>query len=394
MAICRATEGNVVTRSVKEPIKPYNTIGKEEVIAAATSIRCGPLSGYLGGGRKGGAKVEELEETWAGLFGVKHAVACNSGTSGLLMACMAAGVGPGDRVITTPFTMSATAAAPAFLGADIDFYDIEGETFCLNPDAAFIATDTKAIVATNLFGHPAQLRTLMELSRNSKTVLGIDVCVIEDNAQGIFAAEYAHYAGTVGHMGVFSLNVHKHLQCGEGGVVTTNSDELAETLRLTRNHSEMAGQRVGLNLRMTEVTAAVALAQLKKREKIMAERIEIAEALTEEVRGLPLITPPAVREGCTHVYYCWAMKIDREREWFVRAMQDEGVPLRAGYIDPLYRLPAFKGFTSRSRCPVAERMHDQELVLYENCAWSPTGSQIKQMGEAFQKVVDRMPHIG
>ena len=365
-------------------LKPFNMIGREEAVAAIASMRCGPLSGYLGGVRQGGYCVEKLETEFAGALGVKYAVACNSATSGLLMACMAAGVGPGTGVITSPFTMSATAAAPAFLGAEIDFGDIHSDFFCIMPWENL--ADWKVVIATNLFGHPAWLADARSRCDLEGSIL------IEDNAQAPFASEYAHYAGTVGHVGVFSFNVHKHLQAGEGGIVVTNDSDLADRLALARNHAEMASPYLGLNLRMTEVTAAIANAQLHKRGRIIAERIEIAETLTAMVRGLPGLTPPIVREGCRHVFYCWALKVDNNRDTFVQIMQQAGVPLRAGYVDPLYRLPAFQKYATP--CPVAEWMHDKELVLYENCAWSPTAVQLTQMGEAFKRAVDKSPSLG
>lgn len=143
---------------------------------------------------------------------------------------------------------------------------------------------------------------------------------------------------------------------------------------------------IGLNLRMTEITAAIALVQLRKAPQIIADRVGLAESLTRAVEGIPGLTPPAVREGCTHSYYLWALKIADRRDEFVRAMQAEGVPLRAGYVDPLYRLPAFQQF-ARS-CPVAERMHDKELALFEVCAHDPTPEQVTQIGNAFHKVAE------
>jgi len=365
-------------------IKKFNTIGKEEIIAAENAIRGGSLSGYLGGIRHGGYCVEKLEHDFAESLGVRHAISCNSATSGLLIACMAAGVGRESEVITTPFTMSATAAVPAFLGADIHFGDIHPDFFCLMPWQNI--ADWKVAIVTNLFGHPGWLADAKNKCDLEGSIL------IEDNAQSPFAMEYGRYAGTIGHIGCFSFNVHKHLQAGEGGICVTDDDNLADAMRLARNHGEMAEGKVGLNLRMTEVTAAIALAQLAKREQIIAERIEIAETLTDMVKGLPGLTAPVVRDGCKHVYYCWALKVDRNRDQFVTAMQSMGVPLRAGYVDPLYRLPAFQKWATP--CPVAERMHDQELVIYENCAWSPTKEQLTQMGEAFKRAVDIAPTMG
>lgn len=364
--------------AVKHPLRPFSTIGEEEVNAAAAAIRSGPLSGYLGGVDSGGLRCEALEYEFAGIIGAKHAVAVNSATSGLLAACAAAGVTKNSEVITTPFTMSATAAAPAVLGAAVRFGSIEDKTFNLSliPPPS---KRTAAIIITNLFGHPADVAAWKNISKYHK------IALIEDNAQAIFAKENGRYAGTIGDIGVFSFNVHKHLQCGEGGICVTDNDTLAANLRRFRNHSELYGRSYsGLNLRMTEVTAAIALAQLHKREQIMSGRIEQAEALTHMAVHIPGVGTPIVREGCTHSYYCWTLVLEHSRDWFVKAMNAEGVPLRAGYAEPLYRLPAFSKFDGR--CEISERLHDHSLVLFENCAYNPSKEQLKQTKEAFAKI--------
>ena len=369
-------------------LKPFNTIGPEEIAAATDAMKNGPLSGFLGGIRHGGYYVEKLEHEFASILKVRNAIATNSATSGLLMACMAAGVGYGDEVVTTPFTMSATAAAPAFIGAEVSFGDIEEETFCLDVEALYLSMETKAIITTNLFGHPSALKEMMHYVNLSTKVLHNTPILIEDNAQSPFSMEYGSYAGTIGHIGVFSGNVHKALQCGEGGICVTNDDDLAEKMRMARNHGEMAGGPIGLNLRLSEVHAAIWLAQLEKREEIISSRIALAEYLTDAVKGISGLTPPVVREGCKSVFYCWALKIANNRDDFVQAMQAEGVPLRAGYVPPLYRLPAFQKFARP--CPVAERMHDKELVLFEICAYDPTHKQLEQIKDAFHRVAERV----
>jgi len=364
------------TPEVRGQLAPFNTIGREEIAAATTAIESGVLSGFIGGELRGGKHVRALEDAWCETFGVRHAVACNSATSALLAACAAVGVEHGDDVVTTPFTMSATAAAPRLLGANITFTDIEEDFFCIGKGHDVIP---KVLIASNIFGQPTSIGRLSDIS---------GVLTIEDNAQAPFAMNHGKYAGTIADIGCWSLNVHKHFQSGEGGVCTTDDDALAQELRHFINHGEMAGSRVGLNLRMTEVTAAIALAQLRKAKAIMVDRVDLAESLTRSVRGLPGLTPPVVRSGCMHSYYLWALKVSRDRDWFVRAMKAEGVPLYAGYVPPLYRLPAFSQFARP--CPVAERMHDRELALFEVCAHAPTAAQITQIGNAFQKVAENM----
>lgn len=361
-------------------LKPFNTIGNEEADNVLQVLRGAPLSGYLGGIDKGGYWVERLEAAWCETFGCKHAVAVNSATSGLLAASVACDIYIKRRPIVSAFTMSATAAAPAWTSGLPLFVDIEPQTFCIDVDRLERwPTDTGAVIVTNLFGHPAELERLWKWCEERNLYL------IEDNAQAIGAKENNRYTGTIGDVGVFSLNVHKHIQAGEGGICVTSDDSLVQAMREFRNHGEMFGNRgVGLNLRMTEVTAAIACAQLKKLGGILAERIEIAEQLTDMVKDLPGITPPVIRENCTHSYYVWAIKL-KDRDRVISALQSEGVPMVSGYVDPLYRLPAFQKF--QAFCPVAERMHDKELAYFEVCAWSPSGEQMKQIGEAFKKVL-------
>src|SRR5258705_13001728 len=229
-------------------MKRFNTIDTKEILAASLTVQeaaddHSPLSGYLGSKSFGGTWCTVLEAAWRERFGVKHAIAVNSATSGLLAACMAVGIEHNDEVIVSPYTMSATAAAPKILGAKIVFADIEDETFCIDPVEVSnaITPMTKAVIATNLFGHPAHLHELREICDNR------GVWLIEDNAQAIFAKQDGVYTGTIGHIGVFSLNVHKHLQVGEGGVCVTNNSDLAKKLREAMNHGEMRGGILGLN---------------------------------------------------------------------------------------------------------------------------------------------------
>ena len=190
---------------VDEALPKFNTIGDEEltaVIGQLSSVFA--LSGYIGGVYKGGYFVETLEGKFSEAIRCKNSVAFNSATSGLLAAAYAIDLGPGDEFIVSPFTMSATAAAPAFLGATPVFVDIEPVTFCIDPEKvkSAITAKTRAIFATNLFGHPAQLAVLRKLADANNLFL------IEDAAQSPFAMEGKKFAGTVGHIGVFSLNVH------------------------------------------------------------------------------------------------------------------------------------------------------------------------------------------
>lgn len=357
-------------------IRPYNSIGPEEVAAAVATIKRGPLSGFLGGERHGGLMVQALEQQMCEMFGAKYAVAVNSATSGLLVASIACGVGPGTCVSVPALTMSATAAAPAFLGGNINFCDVDEKTFT---QEEWRALKGDVIITTNLFGHPATL-DIMRQSANIRN----EALMIEDNAQGWMAREGKKYAGTIGHIGVFSFNVHKHIQSGEGGVCLTESDELDIRMRMARNHGELAGYPVGLNLRMTEVEAAIALSQLNRVKSLVEGRREWAEELTSIVANYPGLIPPLVREDCDHSYYLWALTVEKERDWFVDAMRAEGFPINKGYVEPLYRLPAFQKY--KSHCPTAEWLHDVALCTVEICGYNPSAKHRREIRTAFEKV--------
>jgi len=393
----------------------YISLGTAEIELVNSVLESQCLSGFFGGwcdGFYGGPKVQEFESEFSGRLGSKYAISVNSNTSGLIAAIGAAGISPGDEVIVPPFSMSATAMAPLFYGGIPVFVDIESDTFCLNPELvnASITDKTRAIIAVNLFGHPAQLKSLRKIADKHGIIL------IEDNAQAPFANEENIDAGTIGHMGVFSFNYHKHIHTGEGGMVVTNDELLAKRLYAIRNHGENVVEELGIdditnmigfNFRMTELSAAVGLAQLKHADKHINHRIKIAERLTSGTEGMEGIIPPIARENCKHVYYCWAMKFDQNvvgvsRELFIKALVAEGFTLSNGYVKPLYMLPVFQSRKAIGRdgfpfnmtdrkykagiCEIAERMHTTEMCLYETCAHYLSDTDLDAMVDAFNKV--------
>lgn len=356
---------------------PYSSISRTDLLEAVTRCSNKPLSGYLAGRERGGANVRALEEAWAETFGIKHAIACNSATSGLLAAAFAAGLKPGDKFAVSPISMSATCAAPMFTGAYPVFGDVEDETFSLNNIPPY--RNMKAIVATNEYGHPAKLQLL----RHVADATGI--CLIEDNAQSPFAMEGGRYAGTIGHIGVFSLNVHKHFQCGEGGVVVTDDDGFAERMRGFINHGENRQGPIGLNLRMPELCAAVALMQLQRGLALVEERRRQAEAIIAAIGDVPGIRPPVVRNGCTHSFYIIPFLTERRRGPLCSALRAAGVPVVEGCVPPLYRLPVWQSLAAEDDCPVAEALHDHRLFFIENCAHTFSEGEIRRIGDAFRK---------
>jgi perosamine synthetase len=394
-------------------LRPYRSIGHAEIEAVKRVAESGQLSGFYGSAGLqflGGPLVQEFERAWSARFGAKHTVSVNSATSGLIAAMGAIGISPGDEVIVSPYTMSATVVAPVIYGGIPIFADIERETFTLDLDAveAAITPRTRAILAVNLFGHPARLRALRSLADRRGLML------VEDNAQGPLAAEWGRYAGTIGHIGIFSLNYHKHIHTGEGGMCVTDDDRLAERLQLIRNHAESVVKNgadltnmVGFNFRLTELSAAVGIEQLRSAEGHIARREHVGRRLTEGVAGLEGLYPPHARRGCRHVYYVWALRVDADRlgatrEHFSKALAAEGFPNFCGYVVPLYRLPLFQqriaigrdGFPfnltnlrySDGLCPVAEALHERELIGFEPCAYDLNDADIDGLVLAIHKV--------
>lgn len=398
---------------VAGPLPRYVAMGTAEVGAAVAVVQSDVLSAFLGapgGYFLGGPVVKEFEAAWRQRFNVRHAVSVNSATSGLFAAMGAIGIAPGDEVIVPPFTMSATVVAPLIYGGIPVFADLDPETFCIDPDSVRrkITSRTKAIIAVNLFGHPAALTELKALADEHGLYL------IEDNAQAPLAEENGRLCGTIGHIGIFSLNYHKHIHCGEGGVCVTADSQLAERLQLIRNHGENAVEAhgieditdlVGFNYRLTEVHAAIALEQLRHADEHVEVRVRIGTELTAAVGELEGIRTPVVRPCCRHVYYMWPMRFDENvvgvsRDVFRQALAAEGVPTCAGYLRPLYLLPlfqkriAFGGYPfnlsdvqyPKGLCPVSERMYEKELVLFHASAFNLGSAAVKSVAKAIRKV--------
>lgn len=359
-------------------LKPFTSLGRHESHAmhefAGDMEDPGfPLSGYLAGKEHGGYHVRNLEMRWADTFKVKHAIACNSATSGLMAAAFAIGLKPGDRFAVPAMTMSATAAAPMFTGAHPFFCDVD-EFYGLTGEVPHDAP----VFVTNLFGHPARLDALRKDCDRRGTAL------VEDNSQSPFAWDGGKFAGTIGHIGVFSLNIHKPIQCGEGGIIVTDDDHLAERMRNFINHGEHRGSEIGLNLRMPEVCAAIARVQLQRGEEIIQGRIDQATAVLAAIPRMEgLLLKPETRQRCRHVYYTIPFEVTHNRSEFCDALRAEGVPIVEGYVPPLYTMPAFAKWARP--CPAAESLHLESLLYFENCAWDVSLEQAEQIGAAFAK---------
>ena len=303
------------------------------------------------GGLAQGARVAELEERFAEFIGVPHAVATSSGTTALHLALLAAGVGPGDEVITVPFTFIASANSILFTGARPVFVDVDEATFNVDVSRieAAITPRTRAILPVSLYGQPADLPAIAEIAERHRLAL------VEDAAQSHGAAIGDRKSGSWG-AGCFSFYPTKNMTTGEGGMVTTADAELADQVRLMREHGSRVRyhhEMLGYNFRMTDIHASIGLAQLAKLPANNARRRAIAARYDGELRGV--ITPP-LGPDVTHVYHQYTLRVNR-RDELVEALRDRGVGTGIYYPIPVHRQKPFValGYGDQSYA-VAERL--------------------------------------
>jgi perosamine synthetase len=278
-----------------------------------------------------GPRVAAFEAAFAEMCGVKHAVATSSGTTALHVALLAHGVGPGDEVITSPFTFIASANSVLFTGARPVFADIDSATFNIDPDQIeeAITPRTKAIMPIHLFGLLADMASIMDIARRHGLV------VIEDACQSHGAKVNDQFAGSFG-TGTFSLYPTKNITSAEGGMITTNDDALAESCRVIRQHGmrrRYYHDELGFNFRMTDVHAAIGLAQLAKLERFNSARIANAAFYNDHFVG---VVTPTVLEGYHHVFHQYTVRVPNgQRDAFVKHLNAQGVCSGVYYPVPI-----------------------------------------------------------
>jgi len=308
-----------------------------------------------------GPNVQTFEKEAAAYLGVKHAITCANGTDALHLALLAAGIGPGDEVISTPFTFIATAEAIAYVGAKAVFVDIDPQTF--NLDVAqverAITPKTRALLPVHLFGQPAHLAPLQALAQQHGLRL------IEDCAQSFGAAIGGRMTGSIGDVGAFSFFPSKNLGCyGDGGMVTTQSDELAEQLRMLRNHGSKVRYYhdiVGYNSRLDELQAVVLRAKLPHIDRYNRERRRVAHRYSAGLAGLGLQTPHEDGVG-VHVYHQYTLLTDR-REAIQQALNAQQIASAIYYPVPLHQQKVFASISAGQRFPVTESVAARCLSL-------------------------------
>ncbi|MCL4880107.1 MAG: DegT/DnrJ/EryC1/StrS family aminotransferase [Anaerolineae bacterium] len=312
------------------PISKPN-VGEREIAAISEVIRSGMIAQ--------GPKVQEFERRFAEYHGVKHAIASTNGTTALQMAMLANGIGAGDEVIIPSFSFFATASSILFTGAKPVFADIDPETFNLDPASAesVITEKTKAIMPVHLYGQAADMPAFEALAKKHGLIL------LEDAAQSHGAKLDGRFVGTWGTSG-FSFYPTKNMTTCEGGMLTTQDDEVAERARMIRNHGmsqQYLHEMVGFNFRMTDLMAAIGLIQLDNLPKWTAIRNNNASYYNETLKN---VIKPLVRDNATHVYHQYTIRMPDgvDRDEVMKQIQAKGVGVRVYYPLPIHRQPIFE----------------------------------------------------
>ena len=309
-------------------------IGEEEKKAVSDVLDSGTLAQ--------GKKVKEFEEKFAEYIGAKYAVAASSGTTALHLALLASGVKSGDEVITTPFTFISTATPILFCNAKPVFADINPGTFNIDPEKIelMITNKTKAILPVHLYGQPCEMDRIMEIADKHNLI------VIEDACQAHGAEYYGKKIGGIGSVGCFSFYPTKNMITGEGGMVTTNDEGLAEKIRTLRNHGQKERYNyamVGYNFRMTDIAAAIGIEQLKKLDGFNDRRRGNAGFLSEQLNGVVEI--PYLLQGVRHVFHQYTIKTEK-RELLKENLKKDGIGFGIYYPKPLHFYEPLKSYGS------------------------------------------------
>lgn len=339
---------------IKVPIaKPI--IGEEEIENVVEVLKSGMIAQ--------GPKVMEFEEKFANWIGAKYGIATNSGTSALHVALLACGIGEGDEVITTPFTFIASGNAIVYTGATPVFADIDLDTYTIDPDSIedLITDKTKAILPVQLYGQAADMDKIREIAEKH------DLKIIEDAAQAHGAEYNGEKVGTLGDMACFSFYPTKNMTTSEGGMITTNDEELAKKAQMFRAHG--ASERyhhdeIGYNFRMTDIAAAIGLAQLNVIDEFNNKRISNANYLNEQLKDVEGIVTPKSPDNYKHVYHQYTILVEKgNRDNWVEFLTNKGIGTGIHYPIPLYNQPIYKKLGIEGDCPLAEKAADNVISL-------------------------------
>ena len=396
--------------------KNFNSYNHKEISAAVKVIKSGKLSSFIGApkkGLKGGMYVEKFEKKIQSFFKTKYAVTVNSWTSGLVCAVGAIGIDPGDEIIVPTWTMSACAAAVLHWNGIPIFADIETETFCICPKSIEknITKKTKAIIVVDIFGHPANYFEIKKIAKK------YNLKIICDAAQSPGSKYFGKYSGTVGDIGGFSFNYHKHIHTGEGGVIVTNNKKYAQRMKLIRNHAEAVMPKnstkselvnmLGHNFRMGEIEAAIGIEQLAKLNKIVKKRKFISKILINELSKLKYIKLPIIKKKCTHVFYAFPVVLEdaliNKRDVIIKLLNRYGLnKIAKGYqnlhLQPIYQKKIcygkknFPWSLSKNKinykkgiCPNAEKLHSYSFFSFGISFYDLNKQDVFNISKIFKK---------
>jgi dTDP-4-amino-4,6-dideoxygalactose transaminase len=310
--------------------------------------------------------VTELEKNFAKFAGVKHAVAVNTGTAALHSAIVAVGIKQGDEVILPSFTFVATAEAVVLAGGKPVFADIDAETYNLSPSVAekLITKNTKAILPVDLYGFSADMKPMREIAEKHNLAL------VEDAAQAHGATYAGKPAGSFADAACWSLYASKNITTGEGGVTTTNNDQIAETLRMIRTHGEKAKYAsliLGNNYRMSEIQAAIGNVQLEKLPSFLAKRRQNAQQLTKILEKSSRLILPCESKDRQHSWYLYTARLvdgmETERNKIVDELKKKGIGAEVYYVNPVHQMPFYRENFGSAKLPETDKASKQVFSL-------------------------------
>ena len=344
----------IYVANIKVPIaKPI--IGEEEIENVVEVLKSGMIAQ--------GPKVEEFEQKFAEWVGADYGIAVNSGTAALHVALLSCGIGEGDEVITTPFTFIATGNSIVYTGAKPVFADIDLKTYTIDPESieALITENTKAILPVQLYGQSANMDRINEIAEKHGLI------VIEDAAQAHGATCNGRNVGNMGGMACFSFYPTKNMTTSEGGIITTNDEELAEKAKIFRAHGASVRyhhDEIGYNFRMTDISAAIGLAQLDKIDGFNDARIKNAAYLNEGLKDVDGVVTPYCEDNSKHVYHQYTIRVEKgNRDDCVDIINECGVGTGIYYPIPLYNQPIYKSLGITGNSPNAEIAADNVISL-------------------------------
>lgn len=356
----------------------------EDMAAVQAALQRGEVSGSFG------KALEDFEREFAAYCGCRHGVATTSGTTALELACAVAGFGPGDEVLVSACTNIASALGIAHRGATPVAVDCEERTWNLDLDLIekLITPRTKGIIAVHLFGHPVDMDRLMKIAAQHQLL------VIEDGAEAHGAKVRGRMVGSFGHMSCYSFYANKIITTGEGGMVVTNDDVLAEKLRLWKNlgftQPRFRHEVAAYNFRMTSYQAALGLSQMRRIGATLEKKRKIASWYQEELAGLPGLGLPVEEPWAWHVYWMYALTVGSEavvsRDQLAKGLKEVGIDTRT-FFCPMSAQPCFQslpGFRP-GPCPVADRLWQQGIYLPSSHGL--TRGDVEKVAKAVRKIL-------